>query len=332
MAQFSMEIICLTGSVLRGNQHTGSQSALDAAGTSASALKQLIVLIVVVCALVWLLVMLVLAWSLLRSHRNRGSPGNDWKARAVVAIAVAATVFIIAALTIASFYTTRKIGPSSEAALTVTVRGQQWWWQFIYPGDGSDGGFQTANELHIPVGKDVKLRLESADVIHSFWVPSLAGKLDLIPGRTNELSLHAGRPGIYRGQCAEYCGLQHSHMAVLVIAEDEASYQRWLQGQQRERLPPRDAQLAAGEAAFISKPCAACHTIRGTSANGTTGPDLTHIGSRQTIAAGLLPNTRGSLAAWIVDPQTLKPGNNMPLVPLSSEELKQVSAYLESLK
>jgi cytochrome c oxidase subunit 2 len=310
---------------------TGNQSALEAAGTSASALKQLIVLIVVVCALVWLLVMLVLAWSLLRSHRNRGAAGNDRKARAVVAIGVAATVFIIAGLTIASFYTTRKIGPSSEAALTVTVRGQQWWWQFIYPGDGSGREFQTANELHIPVGKDVKLRLESADVIHSFWVPSLAGKLDLIPGRTNELTLHADRPGIYRGQCAEYCGLQHSHMAVLVIAEDEASYKHWLQGQQRERLPPANSQVAA-EAAFMSKPCAACHTIRGTSANGTTGPDLTHIGSRQTIAAGLLPNTRGSLAAWIADPQTLKPGNNMPLVPLSSEELKQVSAYLESLK
>jgi cytochrome c oxidase subunit 2 len=317
--------ICLSGC-------TGSQSALDAAGASASALKQLIILIVIVCAAVWLLVMLVLAWSLLRSRDGRRTAGNDRKARKVVAAAVAATVFIIAGLTIASFYTTRQIGPSSKAALTVTVRGQQWWWQFIYAGNGLDGEFQTANELHIPVGQDVKLRLESADVIHSFWVPSLAGKLDLIPGRTNELTLHADRPGIYRGQCAEYCGLQHSHMAVLVIAEDEASYQQWIQAQRRERLPPTDAQVAAGEAVFTSKPCAACHTIRGTSAAGTNGPDLTHVGSRETIGAGLLPNTRGSLAAWIADPQTLKPGNNMPLVPLSAEELKQVSAYLESLK
>jgi cytochrome c oxidase subunit 2 len=325
MIGLSLGSVCLSGC-------TGSQSALDAAGASASALKQLIVVIVVVCAVVWLLVMLVLAWSLLRSRDGRGAAGNDRKARKVVVVGVAATVFIIAALTIASFYTTRQIGPSSKAALTVTVRGQQWWWQFIYAGNGLDGEFQTANELHIPVGQDVKLRLESADVIHSFWVPSLAGKLDLIPGRINELTLHAERAGIYRGQCAEYCGLQHSHMAVLVIVDDEASYQSWLQGQQRERLPPADAQAAAGEAVFMSKPCAVCHTIRGTSAAGTTGPDLTHVGSRQTIAAGLLPNTRGSLAAWIADPQTPKPGNNMPLVPLSAEELKQVSAYLESLK
>ncbi|MBY3001961.1 cytochrome c oxidase subunit II [Rhizobium leguminosarum] len=321
----SLASLCLSGC-------TGSQSALDAAGASASALKQLIVVIVVVCAVVWLLVMLVLAWSLLRSRDGRGVAGNDQKARKVVAGAVAATAFIIAGLTIISFYTTRKIGEASETALTVTVRGQQWWWQFIYPDDGSGRDFKTANELHIPVGQAVKLRLESADVIHSFWVPSLAGKLDLIPGRINELTLHADRPGIYRGQCAEYCGLQHSHMAVLVIAEDEVSYRQWVQGQQRERLPPADPQVTAGETVFMSKPCAACHTIRGTSAAGVTGPDLTHVGSRQTIAAGLLPNTRGSLAAWIADPQTLKPGNNMPLVPLSGEELKQVSAYLESLK
>jgi len=321
----SLASLCLSGC-------TGSQSALDAAGASASALKQLIILIVIVCAAVWLLVMLVLARSLLRSRDGRGTAGSDRKARKVVAAAVAATVFITAGLTIASFYTTRQIGPSSKAALTVTVRGQQWWWQFVYPASGSEAGFQTANELHIPVGKDVTLRLESADVIHSFWVPSLAGKLDLIPGRMNELTLHADRQGVYRGQCAEYCGLQHSHMALLVVAEDEEDYQRWLQGQQRERLPPPDMEIAAGEAVFLSKPCAACHTVRGTSAAGTTGPDLTHVGSRETIGAVLLPNTRGSLAAWIADPQTLKPGNNMPIVPLSAEELKQVSAYLESLK
>jgi cytochrome c oxidase subunit 2 len=321
----SLALSCLSGC-------TGSQSALDAAGASASALKELILLIVVVCTVVWLLVMLVLALSLLRSHEGRGAAGNDRKARKIIAAAVAATVFIIAGLTIAGFHTTRKIGEASKTALTINVRGQQWWWKFIYSGNGPDGKFQTSNELHIPVGQDVKLRLESADVIHSFWVPSLAGKLDLIPGRTNELTLHADRPGVYRGQCAEYCGLQHSHMAVLVIAEDEASYQRWLSGQQRERRPPVDVQVAAGEIVFLTKPCAACHTVRGTSAKGTTGPDLTHVGSRKTIGAGLLPNTRGSLAAWIADPQTLKPGNNMPLVPLSAEELKQVSAYLESLK
>jgi cytochrome c oxidase subunit 2 len=163
-------------------------------------------------------------------------------------------------------------------------------------------------------------------------VPSLAGKQDLIPGRSNELTIRAERPGVYRGQCAEFCGLQHSHMAVLVIAENSEDYDRWVDAQRQQAIASTDQEIEAGKAVFMSKPCAACHTVRGTGASGTTGPDLTHVGSRQTIGAGLLDTTRGSLAAWIADPQTLKPGNNMPMVALSSDELRQVSAYLASLK
>lgn len=306
---------------------SGMQSALDPEGPSAVALKDLIVAVSVVCALVWLAVMVVLALALLR---RSGEETSDRRLSAPVKLAVAATVVIISALTLLSFYTTRALGPAQHADITIRVRAQQWWWQFIYE-DGARS-FQTANEIHIPVGKTVRVLLESPDVIHSFWVPSLAGKLDVIPGRENVLTFRADRPGVYRGQCAEFCGLQHSHMAFLVLAEDAGSFRRWAATQRSDAVEPGDFQALAGKSVFLARQCAACHTIRGTPAAGTTGPDLTHVGSRRTIGAGLLETTRGSLAAWIADPQTLKPGNNMPLVPLSAEELQQVSAYMEGLK
>lgn len=312
---------------------SGNQSALGANGAPAIHVEHLIIGIISVCVVVWILVMVMLGAALLRTRRA-GAKRMPSEARLTmtVTVSVAATVVIIAGLTIASFYTTRSIGLPQTAALTITVRGQQWWWQVFYASSGATQGFQTANEIHIPVGTDVHLRLESADVVHSFWVPSLAGKQDLVPGRLNSLLLRAEKPGIYRGQCAEFCGLQHSHMAIMVIAEAPADYERWAASQQHDAAMPSDPDSAAGRAAFLAKPCAACHTIRGTAANGTTGPDLTHVAGRQTIAAGLLESTRGSLAAWIADPQTLKPGNNMPMVPLTSDELQNISAYMESLK
>ncbi len=308
----------------------GMQSALDAEGPSAAALKDLIITVSVVCALIWLAVIAVLAVALLRRRDGRDTP--DQALAGPVKLAVAATVVIIGALTLLSFYTTRMLGPAQDADVTIRVRAQQWWWQFIYEDDDGAGSFQTANEIHIPVGKTVRVILESPDVIHSFWVPSLAGKLDLIPGRENVLTFRADRPGVYRGQCAEFCGLQHSHMAFLVLAEDAESFTRWAAAQRTDAAEPDDGEALAGKSVFLSRQCAACHTIRGTSAAGTTGPDLTHVGSRNTIGAGLVETTRGSLAAWIADPQTLKPGNNMPLVPLTPEELQQVSAYMEGLK
>ena len=312
----------------------GAQSALNAEGAAAVQLKHLIIGIVVVCCAVWTLIMIVLVLALLRARTPRESPNSETERRMgkLVTAAVAATVVIIAGLTIASFHATRSLGMSEDAGLTIKVRGQQWWWQFIYDDADPTKSFQTANEMHIPVGVDIRIELESLDVIHSFWVPSLAGKRDLIPGRQNVITIRAERPGVYRGQCAEFCGLQHSHMALFVIAEDVAAYQRWAAAQRESSVSPADPEAAAGKALFMRKPCAACHTIRGTEASGSTGPDLTHVGSRQTIAAGLLDNTRGSLAAWIADPQTLKPGNNMPMVPLSSDELRQLSAYMESLR
>lgn len=311
---------------------SGNQSALDPHGAPAIQLQHLIIGISAVCSFVFVLVMIMLGWALLRKPSSTNSQPRERLLTMMVFSAVVATAIIISGLTIASFYTTRSIGLAENAAVTVTVRGQQWWWQVIYADPNPALSFQTANEIHIPIGQDVRVLLESADVVHSFWVPSLAGKQDLVPGRSNSLLLRVEHPGIYRGQCAEFCGLQHTHMAIMVVADEPADFQRWVAGQRENGVEPSEPDAAAGKLAFLSKPCAACHTVRGTPANGTTGPDLTHIGGRQTIAAGLLETTRGSLAAWIADPQTLKPGNNMPMVPLTSVELRNISAYMESLK
>lgn len=310
----------------------GRQSALDAGGPSALALENLIFLFVAVCGIVFVLVMGVMAWALLRArNQTPGRPQTERSMGRVVAGAIVATFVVITFLTAASFYATPSLDRGQANTPTIVVRGQQWWWQFTYLDPDPAKTFQTANELHIPVGTDIRLRLEASDVIHSFWVPNLTGKQDLVPGRENALTLHASKPGVYRGQCAEFCGLQHSHMALLVVAEEPEDYARWLAAQ-RAAAAPVDGEAAAGKLVFMSKPCAACHTIRGTEASGTTGPDLTHVGSRSTIGAGLLENTRGSIAAWIADPQTLKPGNNMPLVPVTSEELRQLSAYMRELQ
>jgi cytochrome c oxidase subunit 2 len=310
-----------------------AQSALDTHGPSARSLGDLIWLFTGVVTVVWLLVVLVLLLALARGSRDRNasSGSSDERMKPVVIGATLATALVVAGLTVASYLTTRAIGEPQEAEIEITVRGQQWWWQFIYV-DPVAGRFETANELHIPVGKPVRLRLESPDVIHSFWVPSLAGKMDLIPGRTNVLTVRADRPGTYRGQCAEYCGIQHSHMSLFVNAESDADYARWAALQKADANAPVGEEAIAGRDVFLRKPCAACHTVRGTPATGKTGPDLTHVGGRVTIAAGTLDNTRGGMAAWLADPQTVKPGNNMPLVTLSSDELRQISAYMESLK
>ncbi|MCP3442289.1 cytochrome c oxidase subunit II [Bradyrhizobium sp. CCGUVB14] len=311
------------------------QSALDVHGTSAISLKHLILLIVAVCSVVWMLVMVALIWALW--HRREGrptspEPGRERRMTLAVTGGVIATTAIIGTLTTMSFFATRNLSVAGQDDLTIRVRGLQWWWGLEYIGPDPARRFETANEIHIPVGRSVHFKLEGLDVIHSFWVPSLAGKQDLIPGRSNELTIRAEQPGVYRGQCAEYCGMQHAHMALLVIAESQDDFDKWSNAQRQAAPLPAGEEAAAGMQTFLTKPCAACHTIRGTTAVGTTGPDLTHVGSRRTIAAGLFETTRGSLAAWIADPQTIKPGNNMPMVPLTPDELRGVSAYLASLK
>jgi len=316
----------------------GWQSALDPHGEQARGLEGLIWIFIWVAAAVWISVMAVLTIALTRkSRRATDAPHvldakGERRMRFTVGSAVVATVIIVLALTITSFVSTRLVSPNASPALEIRVRGYQWWWEVTYLDAQADQVFTTANEIHIPAGRPVRLQLSAADVIHSFWVPNLAGKQDLIPGRENELTFTAQQAGTYRGQCAEFCGVQHAHMALLVIAEPPAAFEHWRQSQLSPAVSPADPEQAQGLKVFTSKPCAACHTIQGTSASASIGPDLTHVGSRSYIASGLLQNTRGALAAWIADPQTIKPGNNMPNVPLTADELRAISAYLAALK
>jgi cytochrome c oxidase subunit II len=313
------------------------QSVLQPGGPVAARLEWLLWVFIAICGVIWLLVMLVLATAIWRRHKPDRPPlerdaGHERVSTIIVGIAVTVTVLIIGGLTFLSYAATRSISGKADYALVVRLRGYQWWWQVTYANPDPAKTFQTANEIHIPVGKPVRFELSSADVIHSFWVPNLLGKQDLIPGRNNQVTLIADHPGLYRGQCAEFCGLQHAHMALLVIAEDPAAFQAWRNGQVQPAASSRESDAATGRQFVTSHTCAACHTVRGTAAAGTLGPDLTHVASRLYIAAGLLPTTRGSLAAWIVDPQTIKPGNNMPMVPMSANDVTSVSAYLATLK
>lgn len=316
----------------------GWQSALAPRGVEAQHLTRLIWLFIAVCSVVWIAVMLVLAGALLRRNRAThpgpdcsNAPADRTSAR-IVGVAVLATALIITGLTIVSFYATRGLASGDSRALDIRVRGYQWWWEVTYLDAHPHQVFSTANEIHIPVGRPVHIQLAAADVIHSFWVPNLTGKQDLIPGRENSLTFTARRLGVYRGQCAEFCGLQHAHMAFLVIVDDPAAFEHWRTQQLTASVPPRGARQQTGKQLFESKPCAACHTIQGSLASGSIGPDLTHLASRRYIAAGLLPTNRGTIAAWIADPQTLKPGNNMPRVPLTADELNALCAYLADLQ
>jgi cytochrome c oxidase subunit 2 len=217
--------------------------------------------------------------------------------------------------------------PPTPPAVVVEVTGRQFWWEVHYP----DQGFTTANEIHIPAGEPVEFRLAADTVIHSFWVPRLHGKLDMIPGRVNSIWMRADGPGVFRGQCAEFCGVQHARMVFLIIAEPRPEFERWVANQRRPPGEPPMPQAHAGRALFMTLTCKTCHTIKGTEANGTIGPDLTHVGSRQTLAAGTLPNTAEDLARFIDRPQEIKPGNHMPVLRLDPEAIDAITAYLAAL-
>ncbi|WP_145090149.1 cytochrome c oxidase subunit II [Anatilimnocola aggregata] len=225
-----------------------------------------------------------------------------------------------------------------DNTLFVTVVGRQWWWEYQYEYyNGQKLGFTTANELHMPVSeasqqRRVYLTLKSADVCHSFWVPRLAGKTDLIPGRVNSMWLQTEQPGLYLGQCAEYCGTQHAHMLLRVNVESPAEFERWLQQEASVALHVDEATITRGREVFLGLSCINCHAVRGTGAKGTYGPDLTHIMSRATLASGQIPNNRENLRSWIADPQKIKPGCLMPAFGLSDKQLDEVVSYLESLR
>jgi cytochrome c oxidase subunit 2 len=315
------------------------QSAANHAGTESERIWSLTLTFTIVLGLIWLAVMIAVAaviW-----HRRRPplsqhdavleDPAPRRNGRIVGGL-MAATALTVAVLTALSFVTQRPLFAGRAQSAGIRLIGHQWWWEVRYDGATPGEMFTTANEIHIPVGTPIRLSLESADVIHSFWVPSLAGKQDLIPGHNNSIELLAQRPGIYRGQCAEFCGLQHAHMSLLIVAEAADAFEKWQASQRAAAATPQESDRAKGAQVFASKPCALCHTIRGTPAGGTVGPDLTHVGSRAYVGAGVLPLNMGSLAAWIADPHGVKPGVNMPPVHLGPDELNAVTAYLIGLK
>jgi cytochrome c oxidase subunit 2 len=222
----------------------------------------------------------------------------------------------------------RALATPAAETLTIHVIGHQWWWEVYYP----QQQFETANELHIPVGQPVQITLTSQDVIHSFWVPELHGKLDMIPGKTNTFWLQADEPGVYWGECAEFCGIQHAKMAFVVVAESEQQFATWLDQQQQPATVPLDALAHQGQQLFLSLTCIQCHAIKGTQATGDLGPDLTHLASRRTLGAGSVPNSPGNLGGWISNPQHIKPGNLMPASNLTGVELQALLAYLATLE
>lgn len=217
-------------------------------------------------------------------------------------------------------------------ALDLRITGHRWWWDVEYHDAGPARVIRTANEIHIPTGKPVRFTLSSIDVIHSFWVPNLHGKRDLVPGHPTTLTLQADRPGVYAGQCAEYCGTQHAHMRLVLVAQDPAAYAQWRQAQLSPAPEPATTSQRRGRDIFLSQACVMCHTIGGTSARSRVGPDLTHLASRAYLAGGAIPNTRGHLAGWIVDPQSTKPGVMMPPASIAPVDLHPLLDYLESLK
>jgi len=243
----------------------------------------------------------------------------------VIPVVCLVTLFFISDIGVVNATSAPKPG---QTRMNVSVVGHQWFWEVRYPGTTA----VTANEIHIPVKTPVNVRLTSADVIHSFWVPELNKKVDMLPGHPNNVLLYADTVGAYRGQCAEFCGLQHANMAMTVYADPPAKFKAWLANMSRPLAPPASPQAKAGEQVFLTQQCASCHTIRGTAARGRIGPDLTHLATRRTLAALTIPNDRVHLADWVANPQRVKPGNKMPGLNLTSTQFQQLLAFLQGLK
>jgi cytochrome c oxidase subunit 2 len=252
----------------------------------------------------------------------------------VVISAVTITIIILFVFLIASFSAGRSMTAelAHKNGLSIDVTGHQWWWEVRYQDVDASNIFTTANEIHIPVGVPITFNLHGADVIHSFWVPNLSGKKDLIPGKINTIWFQADKPGVYRGQCAEYCGLQHAKMALWVVAEPQEQFNAWRQNETQTSVPPATDSQKRGQQVFLSAPCVMCHAINGTPAGSNVGPNLTHIASRNMIAAATLTNTRDHLAQWIKDSQSVKPGNKMPQNNFSEQDLQSLLDYLQNLK
>lgn len=317
-------------------------SALAPAGIQAEHIARLWQLTLIVCGCVFAAVLIGVLFALMRRRGATPATPPDLSVnvtperrtrRAVVCVSML-SVFLLVGLIVADVLTDRALSKLPDAdALHIDLTGWQWWWQARYATDHAHAAFATANELHIPVGRPIVITLHGGDVIHSFWVPNLHGKKDLLPGITSTIELRADRAGTYDGPCAEFCRAEHARMALRVVAEPPDRYAAWATAQSASAAPvPADARAARGMRVFEQSACANCHTVRGTSAVGRLGPDLTHLMSRQTIAAGVLPNDAADLTRWIRDPGAVKPGTTMPAVPLSAPDLQTLVAWLTTLK
>ncbi|MGY0831867.1 cytochrome c oxidase subunit II [Azospirillum argentinense] len=313
----------------------GPQSALHPAGRNAEAILDLTLILVAGGGVIFLFVMALAGYAVIaRPERFPGS--RAW----IIGGGLVFPIVTLTALQVYEFAVARQLSDTGGVEpLRVEVTGYMWWWEVRYPdvsleGAGEGGEvLRSANRLVIPAGRPVEVVVTAADVIHSFWVPSLGGKMDMIPGHENRLILVGERPGTYRGQCAEYCGAQHALMAFDVVVEPPDRFEEWLAAERRPAAEPDGPQQAAGRDAFLRAGCGSCHTVRGTSANGAAGPDLTHVGGRGALAAGTLPNTPEALAGWIAGAQHIKPENRMPSFPiLGGDDLHAIAVWLESLK
>ena len=304
------------------------QSALDTAGRDAAQIAQLFDVMAVGAVLVWALVVAIAVYAIRvgESHSQRAAN------LLIIGGGVALPTVVLAALLAYGLPVLPAIlTPAPEGALTIHVTGKQWWWrvQYMTP----QGIVETANEIRLPVSQRIQLQLTSPDVIHSFWVPSIAGKMDLVPGRLTRLALEPTRTGVFRGACAEYCGASHALMAFTVVVVDRDEFEEWLDAQAAPAPGPADALTARGETAFIANGCTACHTIRGTAAAGVIGPDLTHVGGRMRIGAGTLGNDADAFITWISQTDRIKPGVHMPAFrAISRDDLSALGAYLDSLQ
>lgn len=309
----------------------GNQSALNPQGPIAGGIADLSWYLIIVLSVAWAITMLMLIYALIQGRRAH-RPNEALSRNVIIGWGVVVPLIVLATVLVYSVGVGNAMSVTPfKDALTIQVTGKQWWWQVRYM-KGADVIAETANEIHIPARTPVKFKLGSTDVIHSFWVPNLTGKMDLIPGRTNEIWLRADSTGVWRGQCAEFCGVQHAHMGVEVIAEDSGKFSEWLQWQKQTAIEPATDIARQGQHVFLTGPCVMCHKIRGTIAGASSGPDLTHIAGRRTLAAATIPNTRGHLGGWILNAQGIKPGSNMPRLNLDANQLEALLTYLETLR
>jgi cytochrome c oxidase subunit 2 len=313
-------------------------SMFHAGGPAAERIAQLgwVFTSVAVAVTVVAVAVLIAALHRRRSGRTQGvGPFEDPRGplRWIVTGGVILPAIILAVCFVCTLLTQSAIArPPRPVVATIRVTAHRWWWEVRYPGIAGAAEVVTANEIHIPAGEAVQVELVSNDVIHSFWVPELAGKTDVIPGQTNSMWLQADHPGRYLGECAEYCGVQHAHMGFVVVADAPADFASWAAGQRLPAGAPAEHAASAGLEVFRRSSCAACHAIRGTGIAAPAGPDLTHVASRTTLASAMLPNNRGNLAGWVTNAQSLKPGSEMPTIRLNGRDLQALVAYLEALR